>query len=331
MLSALILAVLIMFPFLSTVTGNPALFWGYQGTIEAPYPPVFTVTEPKNNTIFNKDTVSFSLNISIRLSEEKFATGGYVYRSEFLRGIYYTTDWLADEEYFEFSSHPNASALSPPRYMNYTFDLNLTDIPDGKHYVNFVANERGRRISSGEEYWALSTNASLTLGFTVDTTMPRVAITSIENKTYSYSDIPLIFNVDESAAEVLYVLDGKESVRGIGNTTLNGLPSGLHNVTVHVWDEAGNFGSSETVQFNVEAIPSVTSVLVVVFGVSAAFACVGVFLWKKTHRKATAQLIHLLVKPATTSTQTNPTAETKTQQHTNPSGSCCAQNPKPHN
>jgi len=288
-LSVVLLAVLMLFPFFGIVTGNPALLWGYQGTVEAPYPPVFTDIEPKNNTIFNKDSVSFSLKISIQLSEEKFAAGGYMYRSEFLRGVYYTADWLPDEEFFEFGSHPDTTGLTPPRYMNYTFDLNLKDIPDGRHCIKFVADEGGLRISAGEEYWVLSTNASLTLGFIVDTTEPRVVITSIENKTYSYSDVPLVFIVDESAAEVAYFLDGKDSVRGSGNTTLNGLNDGVHNVTVHVWDEAGNCGSSETVQFNIEAASPSTFVLAAVFGVSATFACVGAILWNKRSKRVRYQ------------------------------------------
>ena len=39
-----------------------------------------------------------------------------------------------------------------------------------------------------------------------------------------------------------------------GNTTLADVPNGFHNVTVYAWDEAGNKGASETINFTV-AVP----------------------------------------------------------------------------
>lgn len=280
-LSAFLLSVLVASLFFGVANGNPWLTQAkYQGTMDPPYPPVFIVTEPKNNSVFNKDAVSFLLKVSIQLPEE---SSGYHPQ---LDGIYYTSDWLPEEAVISMKRlHQNDTFFPQQNYKNYEYNLSLTDIPDGKHHIRFQAKEGGIYYTSGEEYWTLSTNASLTLGFTVDTTPPSVAISSIENKTYSHSNIPLNLITDEPASETIYVLDGKESISISGNTTLNGLSDGLHNITVHVWDEAGNFGSSETVHFNVEVPFPIASVAASVFGISAAIACLGVILYYNERRK----------------------------------------------
>lgn len=285
-LSALLLSVLVAHLFFGTANANPGILQGkYQGTMEAPYPPVFTVTEPKNNSVLNKDDISFSLRVSIQRPEEKLPSGDYIYYPS-LDGIYYTSDWLPEEAVISrFRLHQNDTYNSQPLYNNYEYNLSLTDIPDGEHQISFLAKVGGLRITSGDEYWMLSTNASLTVDFTVDTTPPSVVISSIENKTYSNSNISLIFNTDEFTPEMMYILDGKESLRIQGNTSLNGLSDGLHNVTVHVWDEASNFGSSETVYFNVKVPFPIATVVVSVSGVSAAIACIGVIRYLNKCKK----------------------------------------------
>jgi len=50
---------------------------------------------------------------------------------------------------------------------------------------------------------------------------------------------------------MLVFLDGQENVTIAGNTTLVGLSSGVHNVTVYACDDAGNVGSLETLTFTV--------------------------------------------------------------------------------
>ena len=47
-----------------------------------------------------------------------------------------------------------------------------------------------------------------------------------------------------------YSLDGLDNVTVTGNTTLAGLSSGLHNVTVYAKDTFENGAASETVAFN---------------------------------------------------------------------------------
>jgi hypothetical protein len=118
-------------------------------------------------------------------------------------------------------------------------------------------------------YWGYST-----VTFTVDTTAPRVSILSPEAKSYSTSGVPLNFNADEDAASISYSLDGKENVTTFGNTTLTGLSSGEHSVTLYVWDEARNVGASETITFIIESFPMILIAIVA----SAAVICFGLLV-----------------------------------------------------
>ena len=54
------------------------------------------------------------------------------------------------------------------------------------------------------------------------------SIISPENKTYSKSDIPLIYSVYETVASVSYCLDGQTNMTVYGNTTLPLLMEGSH-------------------------------------------------------------------------------------------------------
>jgi N-acetylneuraminic acid mutarotase len=84
-----------------------------------------------------------------------------------------------------------------------------------------------------------------------DATTPEIAVMSPENKTYVVSNVSLTFTVSKPSAWMGYSLDGETNVTITGNTTLTGLPNGLHNLTVYATDTAGNTGASETVYFNV--------------------------------------------------------------------------------
>ena len=94
---------------------------------------------------------------------------------------------------------------------------------------------------------------SSTVNFTVDTTAPNVTVLSIQNEEYNTSGLPLDFNVNETASLITYILDGKVHTVD-GNTTLTGLQSGDHKLTVYVTDAAGNVGASEPIDF-IEKVP----------------------------------------------------------------------------
>ena len=92
---------------------------------------------------------------------------------------------------------------------------------------------------------------SSTINFTVDTTPPDVSILSLQDKLYNSSEVPLVFEVNETASLITYNLDGKVYTID-GNSTLTGLQDGAHKIIVYATDEAGNAGASETIVFNVQ-------------------------------------------------------------------------------
>ncbi|MCJ7560664.1 hypothetical protein MUO79_08635, partial [Candidatus Bathyarchaeota archaeon] len=85
----------------------------------------------------------------------------------------------------------------------------------------------------------------------IDTTVPRIAVLSPENKTYYTTDVPLSFTEDEAVSWVRYSLDAQDTVTIAGNTTLTGLSYGSHNLTVYAQDIAGNIGASVTIYFTI--------------------------------------------------------------------------------
>jgi hypothetical protein len=83
------------------------------------------------------------------------------------------------------------------------------------------------------------------------TVPPVVAVVSPENKTYNVTSVSLVFTVNKPVVWLGYSLDGQENVTITGNTTISGLASGAHNITVYAKDEFENMGNSETVWFSV--------------------------------------------------------------------------------
>jgi len=108
-------------------------------------------------------------------------------------------------------------------------------------------------------YFTIDSGASATEPtLAVDSVPPIISNISVYNRTYTSTEVQLNFTVNENFSQVTYSLDGKDNVTIAGNTTLTGLPSGSHNVTLYARDVAGNIGASETVTFAVvnEAEPS---------------------------------------------------------------------------
>lgn len=148
--------------------------------------------------------------------------------------------------------------------------------PNGSDYVASWANAVDFAIASS--------------AVTLDSAPPNISNLSIENKTYNATDIPLNFTVNENISQVTYSLDGKDNVTIAGNTTLTGLSVGAHNLTVYAWDDAGNIGASQMVNFAVANMTSATlqpsepfptALVIAASGASAAGIAVGVLVYFK--------------------------------------------------
>jgi hypothetical protein len=98
---------------------------------------------------------------------------------------------------------------------------------------------------------------------------------------YNETSVPLVFTVNKRANWTGYSLDGKETVTTTGNTTLTGLSSGLHNVTVYAKDFVDT-ATSKTVWFNVvEPFPVVP---VAIYVVVVAVVGAGLLVYFKKRR-----------------------------------------------
>jgi hypothetical protein len=113
---------------------------------------------------------------------------------------------------------------------------------------------------------------------------PVVSIILPENKTYNSSSVPLTFTVDKPVSWMQYSLDGSDNVAIEGNTTLNGLLNGLHNLTVYAKYVEGSVGASEPVHFSVD-VPFPTVPVAVASGVSIAVIAAGVVVYLKKRRR----------------------------------------------
>jgi hypothetical protein len=109
------------------------------------------------------------------------------------------------------------------------------------------------------------------------TVPPVVGVVSPElNKTYVVGNVSLIFTLNKPTVALSYSLDGQANVTIAGNTTLTGLSSGLHNVTVYATDTLGSTGASEIVVFSVAKEPESFPTTPVTAGVIAAGTIVSI-------------------------------------------------------
>ena len=111
------------------------------------------------------------------------------------------------------------------------------NLPDGSHTI--VA-----KAYNGMRY--VCTNVSLT----IDTVPPYLSIVMPENKTYNTSEVPLDFTMAE-LSEINYNIDGQANVSIAGNTTLNGIIDGAHNLVLFGTSPDGIAFASEPVFFGV--------------------------------------------------------------------------------
>ena len=133
-----------------------------------------------------------------------------------------------------------------------------------------------------------------TVNFAIDTTPQSIVLLSPENKTYTTTDIPLDFTINEQASKTSYCLDGGNDTAIDGNTTLTALSLGAHNLTVSAVDKAGHVGTSRTAYFNIinetqtapQPLKPQPTTIAAAFSASAAAAGfgLGVIVYLKKHK-----------------------------------------------
>ena len=262
--------------FVNQAEANPNPFQThgiYAGDVPPPEnakPPAILLLSPRNQSYHSTNNVIFTINVSLSGSPLQYSTiygagePSTVYVYPRLKEIYFEAEWQQTNTHVE----PNQTIL-----------LNLAGIPEGKRSITVYAVEwRPYQILNTSKYGlgklmyynGFVITGSSVINFTIDTTAPIVSFLSSENMTYPDSKVPLNFTVNESVSRISYVLDGRDTFAIGGNTTVYGLPNGMHNVTVYAWDMAGNMGASEALSFTVaKPEPFPTSFVAAASGVSA--------------------------------------------------------------
>lgn len=236
--------------------------------IPAPVHPKITILSPEDNMLHAANALTISFNVSINFEK------GWSYISY----VTYKASWQQDTiTVYEWRTNDSANTTDDPQLLSeFSYKLNLTGIPEGKQNVTISAGGQGGYDDEDWGQFLFSDAYNFTsVSFTVD----NISILSPQNKTYDTSDVPLLFRVDESFAQISYSLDGQDKVIISGNATLTDVPNGEHTVAVYAMDAAGNTGMSETVFFSVEvpfptvpvAAASVAAVAVVGVGLLVYF------------------------------------------------------------
>jgi hypothetical protein len=170
-----------------------------------------------------------------------------------------TTDAFAPKRIYVLGV-PAAATQGAPLYSNQAYDpaadtwAACADLPTSREYfgvavVDDVLYAIGGRTQSQIGFIAPSALNEVYTPMGYGTVPPEVTVISPQNKTYNTNDISLTFAVNKPTSMLEYSLDGLQEVAILGNTTLNGLSNGAHNITVYATDAAGNTGASETITF----------------------------------------------------------------------------------
>jgi hypothetical protein len=247
---------------------NPFTWLGQVPPDDDTKPPAIAIF-PRNSTVNRSNNLTISFNV--KLLGSPLASDPRVYT------VYYNTSWQNDSVVYQWSyGHPYLTEFSNK--------LNLTSIPEGKQNITIQAIEYGIYWSPPPFWYTTFTiTGSSSISFTIDTTPPVISALSVQNKTYSTSDVPLNVTVNEPVSQVTYSLDGQENVTVAGNTTLADLSMGVHNVTVYAWDTAGNVGASETITFTVTPFP--TAPVATASAAAVAVVIAGLLFYFKKRKK----------------------------------------------
>ena len=249
-------------------------------------PPTVSIASPTNDTAYSSSSLSLTWNVSVGDS----STASNLRITE----ITIEADWLQnkmtigiDGKGYKLTGIPEGTRLSYDTYV-----LKLTGVPEGTHSLVIQAEEEGEYVrTSGSGFDTIMyvtkffIDGSSSIVFAVDLKPPIVSVLSVENKTYTSADIPLNFTLNEQVSRITYCLDEKDNVTATGNTTLTGLPVGVHNVTVYGWDAAGNVGASETITFTIAESEPFPTTMVIAPTASVAFVGASLLVYFKKRKR----------------------------------------------
>lgn len=247
----LIVSMLVGMSFVEIAGANPWMGNDWISPKNGTKPPVFTISSPQENMLYNSSTIFLNFTSIVGESNASFT---------WLMQVYYMTDWEPKENWVYKNTDINIP-YDPNGITNFSYNINLTGVPEGKHSIIFHAFERGSYIE-GLYFHMFDINGSSSVNFTIDTLPPVSSILQPENKEYSQSDVILDLAINEQVSTISYSLDGQANITIAGNSTLTDLSNGYHNITAYATDEVGNVGASDTIYFSVDK-PSFLSINIV--------------------------------------------------------------------
>ena len=219
-------------------------------------PPAIEFLSPRNSTSYNINDLILSVVAEVGFS----ATAAYA-PHPYISEIYYKIDNQMTPTTIYKYGQPQYGTKTFSKY-NVTIPLN--SIAEGNHAITVYAVENGRYESNNGStilYYPFKITGSSNTYFTLDDTPPSITNLSIENKTYTSKEIPLIFNINDRASQLTLGLDNQANTTIAGNTTLTDLTDGSHSLVIYANNTAGNTGKSETVFFTVNTRPIPTPTL----------------------------------------------------------------------
>jgi len=262
--------------FVGLAHANPFMYYEVVSPPADASPLVISVSSPKNNTIYNVN----SINLTFDLNTSNTSI-------HYLLAAHFEADWMQE------NVTVYKQSIYSPEFPNFwKYNERFCNLSDGEHSIVIYARGGGG-YAEGLTYNFFDMTTISVIDFTIDTTPPSISSLSVENKTYSTSDVPLNITVNEPVSQASYSLNGQENVTVSGNTTITDLPNGNYSVVVYATDLAGHVGASETIAFTVskpdltiEALLSTTTMdLAIIAATASIVLCVGlpVYFKKRKH------------------------------------------------
>ncbi len=245
-------------------------------------PPTIMVTSPlQDSTYSSNETIILSFNVSGPDAPNLI--------TKYLLMVDYKGDWMVESLHAYRTK--NFEVYTPDDFpFNLTFNINLSNVPLGRHSIVITAFGSGG-YAEGLTWYSFDKNSSSTVIFVVDK-IPKITLLSFENTTFANSSIPLDFTIDQPVSKITYRLDGEEPIDIAGNTTLSHLNNGYHNVTIYATNEFGSTGTSEVAKFMIDKLDleqnsSLLDRVIISIAIFTAIACFGLgILAYRRHRKA---------------------------------------------
>jgi len=230
-------------------------------------------TAPPDMILFFPLNITYTGNVPLNFT--------VIASRDWVKGVDYDPEMYQElnsvDYYIDGSFHGSIVANSNLTYP-FRYSANLTGLCEGGHclVVETVSTGVTNWGSAGEGWKRVpGDSATVTVYFSIadDGIPPKISLLSAENKTYPTTNITLTYSINDQVVKALYSLDGQESVRLSGNTTLTDLSEGSHNITVHAYDRVGN-EVSESVYFTVSVPKPFPTTLLIGSAIAVAVAAV---------------------------------------------------------